>query len=196
MTQAELAARVSEAGLPFHQQTIQRIESGTRPIRLNEAGVIALALGARLVDMSRPETTATASKDLVTAAQRLVLAAENFGSPPASYSQELQERMDDAEAARQHYQAVCESLGTVPDKHLVDEFMRDYVKGVATQALLQQQAAAWATISSIEVGTTYEQTHSLGVDIEKIKEFAQRLGSSFEDGADVPAESARGESDA
>lgn len=39
MSQTELARRAAERGLPFHQQTIQRIEQAERPrpVRLNEA---------------------------------------------------------------------------------------------------------------------------------------------------------------
>jgi transcriptional regulator with XRE-family HTH domain len=41
MTQTDLAKALRSEGLPFHQQTIQRIESGERPVRLNEAHLIA-----------------------------------------------------------------------------------------------------------------------------------------------------------
>lgn len=37
MSQTELAKRVQARGVPCHQQTIARIESGSRSIRLNEA---------------------------------------------------------------------------------------------------------------------------------------------------------------
>lgn len=41
MTQTDLARALKAEGLPYYQQTIQRIESGERPVRLNEAHVIA-----------------------------------------------------------------------------------------------------------------------------------------------------------
>ena len=44
ISQTGLAKLVKEEGLPFHQQTVQRIEDGKRPIRLNEAFVIARVL--------------------------------------------------------------------------------------------------------------------------------------------------------
>jgi transcriptional regulator with XRE-family HTH domain len=54
MTQTDLARRLNEAyGLPFHQPTVQRIESGERPIRLNEAYAIADILGADHAAMAR-----------------------------------------------------------------------------------------------------------------------------------------------
>lgn len=41
MSQTELARRIRAYGVPFHQQTVQRIENGTRSPRLNEAQAIA-----------------------------------------------------------------------------------------------------------------------------------------------------------
>lgn len=48
MSQTELARALKNHGLPFHQQTVQRVEVGDRPIRLNEAFVISQILN---VDM-------------------------------------------------------------------------------------------------------------------------------------------------
>lgn len=51
LTQTDLARSLSRKGLPFHQQTIQRIESGERPIRLDEAYLIASKLDAPMETM-------------------------------------------------------------------------------------------------------------------------------------------------
>lgn len=48
LTQTELARRLSKWGLPFHQQTVQRVEAGQRPVRLNEALLIARELDVSL----------------------------------------------------------------------------------------------------------------------------------------------------
>jgi transcriptional regulator with XRE-family HTH domain len=48
MTQAELAERIAEDGLPFHQQTVVKIEKGQRPVRLREADAITAALDVEL----------------------------------------------------------------------------------------------------------------------------------------------------
>ncbi|MGI5222461.1 AMP-binding enzyme [Nocardia sp. CA-290969] len=48
ISQTELARLLADRGLPFHQQTVQRTETGVRPVRLNEAAVIAEVLGANL----------------------------------------------------------------------------------------------------------------------------------------------------
>src|ERR1700720_1898610 len=57
MSQTELARQLSGRGLPFHQQTVQRIEKGERPLRLNEALEIAEILGSDPADMARPVTS-------------------------------------------------------------------------------------------------------------------------------------------
>jgi len=57
MSQTELARQLSGRGLPFHQQTVQRIEKGERPLRLNEAHAIAEILGSDPADMARTITS-------------------------------------------------------------------------------------------------------------------------------------------
>ncbi len=53
MTQTDLAKLLKNRyKLPFHQQTIQRIESGDRPVRLNEAHLIAKVLDVDLDSMT------------------------------------------------------------------------------------------------------------------------------------------------
>ena len=52
INQTQLAKRLSSAHhLPFHQQTVQRIEAGDRPVRLNEAVLIARELGSSITTM-------------------------------------------------------------------------------------------------------------------------------------------------
>lgn len=53
MTQTEMARQLKDIGLPFHQQTIQRVESGERPVRLDEAFAIAELLGLPLHELVR-----------------------------------------------------------------------------------------------------------------------------------------------
>jgi transcriptional regulator with XRE-family HTH domain len=56
LTQTDLARSLKAFGLPFHQQTIQRIESGERPVRLNEAHLIAKTLGVTVDSMTAAGT--------------------------------------------------------------------------------------------------------------------------------------------
>lgn len=41
MTQTDLARKLQQYGLKFHQQTVQRVEARERPVRLDEANLIA-----------------------------------------------------------------------------------------------------------------------------------------------------------
>ncbi|MFJ4999890.1 helix-turn-helix transcriptional regulator [Microbacterium sp. NPDC088619] len=60
MTQTDLAHRLKDMGLPFHQQTVQRVETGLRPVRLDEAFAIAMVLGViDMKDMVDTETSVT-----------------------------------------------------------------------------------------------------------------------------------------
>jgi len=52
MTQTDVARELRILGLAFHQQTIQRIETGERPVRLNEANLIAKVLGVTVDAMT------------------------------------------------------------------------------------------------------------------------------------------------
>ncbi|MBL3670194.1 helix-turn-helix transcriptional regulator [Streptomyces sp. M2CJ-2] len=62
LSQAELAERVAELGGSLYQQTIAKIESGQRAVRLQEADLIAQALGTTVSQMlSRSIGDATGS---------------------------------------------------------------------------------------------------------------------------------------
>lgn len=51
MSQNELSKRLTARGLPFYQATVQRVESGERAVRLDEAFVISEVLDASLDTM-------------------------------------------------------------------------------------------------------------------------------------------------
>lgn len=51
LTQTELARELRAAGMSFHQTTVLRIEAGERPVRLNEALMIADVFGSDLDSM-------------------------------------------------------------------------------------------------------------------------------------------------
>jgi transcriptional regulator with XRE-family HTH domain len=66
MTQTDLARALhNDYGLPFHQQTIARIETGERPIRLNEANLIAQTFGVQLSMMMSDTESATLNMQLL-----------------------------------------------------------------------------------------------------------------------------------
>jgi transcriptional regulator with XRE-family HTH domain len=63
MSQADLARELSRLGLPFQQQTVLKVEKGTRPLKFEEAYAIAVMLGvdpAALVENADDEEWAQA----------------------------------------------------------------------------------------------------------------------------------------
>lgn len=65
ITQTELARWLKHRGLAFHQQTVQRIENGVRPLRLNEAYLIADALDSRLDRMVNRSASELEMRDAI-----------------------------------------------------------------------------------------------------------------------------------
>ena len=51
-SQSDLAGLLEQRGLPFQQQTILKIEKGSRPLKLEEAFVIADVLGVELSSLT------------------------------------------------------------------------------------------------------------------------------------------------
>ena len=51
-TQTDLARHMKGKGFSFHQQTVQRIEDKTRPVRLDEAFALAEVLGQQVTNMT------------------------------------------------------------------------------------------------------------------------------------------------
>lgn len=58
LSQAELAERIVALGGNMYQQTIAKLESGQRALRMVEADVIAAALGSTVSDMLRHRSNA------------------------------------------------------------------------------------------------------------------------------------------
>jgi transcriptional regulator with XRE-family HTH domain len=67
-SQSDLAGLLEQRGLPFQQQTILKIEKGSRPLRLEEASVIADTLGIELSSLTEQftnEAIATAATEIL-----------------------------------------------------------------------------------------------------------------------------------
>ena len=58
LSQAELAQRLTESGGSFQQQTILKVEKGTRPLRFEEANHVAAALGVPMSELLGPSAMA------------------------------------------------------------------------------------------------------------------------------------------
>lgn len=120
LTQTDLARRLARWGLPFHQQTIQRIENGQRPVRLNEAKLIARELDVGLDTMM---STATAN------GRAVMQAVDEVRSAAARFAEYLNDSLEElGEAAAQLILVVGELLdnhdaGSASDPALVYGFM-------------------------------------------------------------------------
>lgn len=66
-SQTEMARRLAEQGLKFHQTTVQRVEIGQRPLKLTEAMVIANVLGVKFEIMLRGDSIELAYNELADA---------------------------------------------------------------------------------------------------------------------------------
>lgn len=207
ITQTELARRAKAAGLQFHQPTVQRIESGERPLKLHEATRIARILGSDLKGMMHASTPSTAAQELLESARRVGLAAWNYGMPPVDNLVAILSLIGEAEESHANYLSVCESQNVDPSTELLREFEDDRNLGVQTVKFLTDRARHWELMASnypeaskFEDEADYwdhlvSELVSVG-GTDAVERFAQRSYGSFEGDADVPAENVRGESDA
>jgi transcriptional regulator with XRE-family HTH domain len=144
MTQTDLARTLkTDFGLPFHQQTIQRIESGERPVRLNEANLIAQTLHADLFTMmSNAGSPEVVRLNLELAGARL---AER-GLEIAEYLGERMEVIDrlyqDVQGAWEAYEATQEELSEPVDKELSADVRR-------YESRYERARAGWSSIMNL-----------------------------------------------
>lgn len=69
LSQADLAAEISGRGEVIHQQTIQKIEKGTRPLKYSEAIRICTALGITPIQLGDPPPLAHSNANFQSAIQ-------------------------------------------------------------------------------------------------------------------------------
>jgi transcriptional regulator with XRE-family HTH domain len=96
LTQADVAERLVEQGLPFRQQTIVKIEKGQRPLRQREARAIASALDVLVDDLDAEEMVVDRAAnlrrhthDLYTSLEALKAAVGRFEEAKAHLRQTL-----------------------------------------------------------------------------------------------------------
>jgi hypothetical protein len=68
MSQGELARRMVARGFPWYQQTVRRVEDGTRKVSVGEAVVLAGLLDTTLEELTRPTPEADAAEAVQRAA--------------------------------------------------------------------------------------------------------------------------------
>jgi transcriptional regulator with XRE-family HTH domain len=101
LSQAEVASELSMRGLPFQQQTVLKVEKGSRPLRLEEAVVLADLLGVEVNDLLRTdegELAAAMERVMVARAHLSRLAAEAavIQSQISKYQDELDSALEQA----------------------------------------------------------------------------------------------------
>jgi transcriptional regulator with XRE-family HTH domain len=121
MTQTDLARALRDQfGLRFHQQIIARIEAGERPIRLNEAVLIARTLNVDLAAMMSDVGSAESVRlNLQLAGKRLAERAAEIAKYLDEHVQEFEQMHEDLENAWGAYLATQEGRGLKPDKRLL-----------------------------------------------------------------------------
>lgn len=122
MTQTDLARVLRERyGLPFHQATIQRIEAGERPVRLNEAHLIAHAFQTDLDTMtSGYGTSAVVTSNLSTAAKIFMVQAGEISDFLNRQTKKLQWHISELRKAWDAYVVAQGSAGVGVDSGLAD----------------------------------------------------------------------------
>lgn len=101
LSQADLAAKMAAEGFPFHQQTVDRIEKGTRRVSIDEAPLLASAVDSTVDALFRPQGLAleaavitAETRDARAAYSEAVRQARRF----ASITERLGRRIAKAEA--------------------------------------------------------------------------------------------------
>jgi transcriptional regulator with XRE-family HTH domain len=144
-TQTDLARHLSSLGLKFHQQTVQRIEAGERPVRLDEAYLIALIFGEPLERMS--STTAPQERTLQSAVDQLRYEAR-------SIADELHRIMTD------NWQETTVAVAAEADGRLPPQ---------GTRARDMDPAARWALEWSITALRAYEALLTAAQTLDRIE---------------------------
>jgi transcriptional regulator with XRE-family HTH domain len=96
-SQSDLARLLEQHGLPFQQQTILKIEKGSRPLKLEEASVIADVLGIELSSLTEQFT----NEAIAVAATEILQRAAVIARQDKSMEELREKRLRDDEAWRQ-----------------------------------------------------------------------------------------------
>ena len=161
MSQTALAKKLAAQGLPFHQPTVQRIEAGERPVRLNEAVAIAQALF--MDDLHEAITPNTVERATQVLQRAIAQSAEEWSEVMAelqAYSERALAAKDDLTAERSFYVRTMQGLGNEYDANLAGAAEEISVKWWALHRVLQVDAdnvrqMAWIFGSMDEAGMDF-----------------------------------------
>lgn len=121
ISQTELAKRLAAKGLPFHQQTIQRIEAGDRPVRLNEAMIISALFNIDLDEMITPTSPEALTEAMRSSGDHAVALMQDIDLRLSLGRDDLIAQADGLERSVKTYTAEIELLGKKPDGGLLEE---------------------------------------------------------------------------
>ncbi|MBN0039476.1 helix-turn-helix transcriptional regulator [Cellulosimicrobium cellulans] len=158
MSQSEFARRASARGLSFHQPTVQRIESGQRPLRLTEAIHIAAILGTDLQSMSQDLSLPFAYDGLVREIDPKTL-FRSYEKDVESFVRRARFALEEPTDYLNSYLAACKSFGIEPNPELV--------------------SAAKETIRVLDV--LREEAESFAVAFKSAKSRLERMGREYPD---------------
>lgn len=119
MSQTELGKRLADRGLPFHQQTIQRIESGDRPVRLNEAMIISEVLGVDLDQLVRVLSPERLTEGIQHVLENAEMDSETTHPILIQHLRTLARDLENVESARRFYLDSLGKLGRKPDRKVM-----------------------------------------------------------------------------
>jgi transcriptional regulator with XRE-family HTH domain len=134
LSQVDLAQRLAERGLSWHQTTVAKTERADRPLRVNELAALAKVLGVSVGDLLNPQridlpqeaalaqqylaaaeqnyTTCQAVQlDLVAAHGKALGRAEELKAALEANQAKIETAKVDLDRARQHFQAVVAAGG-------------------------------------------------------------------------------------
>lgn len=154
LSQTELAKMAAAEGLPFYQQTIQRIENGARPIRLNEAVVLAELLGSSLDEMVQSETAQTARQEMSYAAMKIANYQTELEGDLLARKTDVEGILTFAEAALERYLRLCSETSVEVDDAEVRYAERYIGEARKFLELLNQANSRWR-----EIGEEFEASH-------------------------------------
>lgn len=85
----EVAEQMRERGIPWHQQTVVRLESGEQRVRLGEAEALADIVGSSVSMLMRPADLERAASDILSAAAKVRESRRNLADATARFDTDV-----------------------------------------------------------------------------------------------------------
>jgi transcriptional regulator with XRE-family HTH domain len=145
-SQTELAKRLTARLLPFHQQQIQRIEAGSRPVRLNEAIVLAEVLGEHFEDMMNAPDSQAVRRNLVVAMGRVSYLARDLAEYLDEHLEDVDRVLETLTWAWEEYQLATKRMGDEVDHELSADMRRFETR---VERFRKALSALWSPLADV-----------------------------------------------